>query len=465
LRRALLPLAAALVAALATGTASASAATTKSFEFPVTMSAYQVRQEMKFVQSPGADGFITAMRVNVVDADGTPVPIRRLMLHHIVFAAVGKPNPTCNSFVGFDSRPYPYGNLAEPFYGAGEERNVLVLPSGYGYPIGHNDTWAVVWMLMNHRGVSDRAFIRWTVTYEPASANLTPVKPYWLDVRNCRADPIFNVPGGGKKGSTYKQTYTYTMPESGRIVAGGGHVHGGAKGLVVSEPDCNNRTVYTSRPAWGEPSHPFYHVRPILHEPGPISMSGFLSQQGYPISAGQRIRLTATYDNHLPHARVMGISAFYLAPQTVPKGCPPKPSDAKEIQPAQVYGIPFRTKTPAFTVPLTGLDANGHAHTISRPPGKTVALKSGGTVSAVDYYFSRPNVSIAQGSTLYWNFGPTTLHNITLANGPRGFASPNLNDGRTFKFHFKTPGTYRLFCTLHPVEMTATVTVRKKKHR
>ena len=430
------------------------------------MSAYQVRQELKVVSSPGIDGFITAMSVNVVDPNGAAVPIRRLMLHHIVFAAVGKPNPTCGqTFTGFDSRPYPIKVDAQPFYGAGEERNVLVLPQGYGYRIGKNDVWAVVWMLMNHRNVSDHALIRWTVTYEPASANLTPVTPYWLDVRNCHADPIYSVPGGGRKNSTYKQTYTYTMPESGRIVAGGGHVHGGAKDLVVSEPDCNNRTVYTSRPAWGEPSHPFYHVRPILHEPGPISMSGFLSQQGYPISQGQRIRLTANYDNHRPHTRVMGISAFYLAPQTVPKGCPAKPTDALSIQPAEIKGIPFRTKTPKFIVPLTGLDANGHAHTISRPPGKTVAVKSGATVSAVDYYFSKPNVSIAPGSTLYWNFGPTTLHNVTLANGPRGFASPNLNDGRTFKFHFKKPGTYRLFCGLHPVQMTETVTVRKKKHR
>src|SRR5436305_3514276 len=142
------------------------------------------------------------MSVNVVNKDGTPVPIRRLMLHHIVFAAIGKPNPTCQSFVGFDSRPYPYQVPAEPFYGAGEERNQLVLPSGYGYPIGQKEYWAMVWMFMNHRGVTDHAFIRWTVTWQDPGANLTPVKPYWLDVRNCLADPIFSVPGGRSKAST-----------------------------------------------------------------------------------------------------------------------------------------------------------------------------------------------------------------------------------------------------------------------
>jgi plastocyanin len=190
-------------------------------------------------------------------------------------------------------------------------------------------------------------------------------------------------------------------------------------------------------------------------------MSGFLSQQGYPIAAGQRIRLTANYEDQRPHTRVMGISVVYLAPQTVPAGCAAKPNDIKSIQPAQVLGIPYRTKTPVFVVPLTGLDKNGKAHTIDRPPGKTVGVKSGASISAIDYYFSKPNVAISPGSTLNWHFGPSTLHNVTLANGPRGFSSPNLNDGRNFKFHFTKPGTYKLFCALHPVYMTGTVTVRK----
>jgi plastocyanin len=386
------------------------------------------------------------------------------MLHHIVFAALGKANPMCQTFTGFDSRPYPYGNV-ELFYGAGEERNVLQLPQGYGYQISKSQPyWGMVWMLMNHRGVSDHAFIRYTVTWADASDNLTGVHPYWLDVRNCHADPVFDVPGGGKKGSTYKQTYNYTMPESGRIVAGGGHVHGGAKNLVVSEPDCKNRTIFTSTPAWGTRANPFYHVRPILHEPGPISMSGFLSQKGYPIAQGQQIRLTANYDNQRPHTRVMGISMVYVAPQTVPAGCSAPPTDAQSIQPAQVLGVPYRKKTPTFVVPLTSLDPNGSGRAISvkRPSGKTVTVKSGSTIDAVDTYFTKANVAVTQGATLNWDFAPSTLHNVTLANGPRGFSSPNLSDGRTFKFHFTKPGTYRLFCALHPVGMIETVTVRKK---
>jgi len=452
------------VAALAGGATSASAVThTSTYNVPVKMDPYQVTQQIDFVDRPNVDGFITGMSVDVVDKNGKQVPIRRLMLHHIVFAGIsGRQNNMCKTFTGFDSRTYPYSNT-EILYGNGEERNTLVLPKGYGYQIYKTAPqfakWGMIWMFMNHRGVSDHAFIRYTVQWDDAK-DLTPVHPYWLDVRSCHADPVYDVPGGGKKGSTYKRTFTTTMPEGGRVVAGGGHVHGGAKNLTVTEPDCANRTVLKSKPAWGMPTHPFYNVRPILHEPGPISMSGMLSQKGYPIAKGQRLRLTSNYDGERPHTRVMGISMVYVAPDESVKGCPKPPDDILKVQPAELRGEQFRTKPPKFIVPLTGIDQNGRAHEIQRPPGKTVAVNSGDTINVGSFFFGPPNVRVTQGSTLNWKFLNSTLHNVTLANGPRGFSSPNLNDGRGFKFKFKKPGTYRIFCGLHPTQMSETVTVK-----
>jgi hypothetical protein len=72
-------------------------------------------------------------------------------------------------------------------------------------------------------------------------------------------------------------------------------------------------------------------------------------------------------------------------------------------------------------------------------------------------------VSVRAGSTLTWRFLGDTLHNVTLANGPRGFSSPNLSDGRTYSKRLAVAGTYRLFCGLHPVDMTATVKVTRRK--
>jgi plastocyanin len=430
---------------------------TQSFDYPVQMDPFEV-QQTQAIQNPGIDGSITHMSVDIVNPDGTQVPINRVMLHHIVFARLGVQHPGCDTITGFDNKTKLPG-AGEPMFAAGEERQVLALPPGDGMPVRSSQPWYMVWMLMNHRGVKDNVQIRYTVTWDD-SGTLKPVRPLWMDVVNCRADPVYDVPGDGAPGSVHQRTYDLAVPESGRIVAGGGHVHGGGLSTEISQVECNNREVMTSKPAWGMPDHPFYTVRPILHEPGPISMTGWLSEQGFPVQKGQHIRLTSRYDNSRPHTRVMGINLVYLAPGEVSEPCAPAPTDGQNIQPAQVRGDKFRTKAPKFVVPLTGVDSKGRAVSISRPDGKTRTVKSGATVKALDSYFTIPNVALAKGATLNWSFGPSTLHNITLANGPRGFSSGNLNDGRRFGVRFKVPGTYRLMCTLHPVGMTQTVTVR-----
>jgi plastocyanin len=432
---------------------------TKSFDYPVSMDPFEVEQAQA-IQNPGIEGYVTRMSVDVVNPNGTQVPINRVMLHHIVFAKLGVQHPSCDTLTAFDEKT-KLPAAGEPMYAAGEERQVMELPPGYGYRMKADDPLYMVWMLMNHRGFTDDVMIRYTVTWESDPAvQVKPVRPLWMDVVNCKADPVYDIPGGGKPGSIHERRYDLVVPESGRIVAGGGHVHGGGVETEISQPACDNREIMTSKPAWGMPDHPFYTVRPILHEPGPISMSGWGSAQGFPVKQGQKIRLTSRYDNSRPHTRVMGINLVYLAPGEVSEDCAPPPTDGVNVQAAALRGEKFRTKTPKFTVPLTGVDAKGRAVSISRPPGKTRIVKSGATIKAKDSYFSIPNVQVKKGAKLNWQFGTPSLHNVTLANGPRGFSSGNLNDGRKFKVKFKVPGTYRLMCTLHPVGMTQTVTVR-----
>jgi plastocyanin len=449
-------MASALVVLCAAGPAAAADVKTETFRYPVTVKGYQVRQEMTPAEHPKVDGFITAMTVDIVDKDGTPVPIQRLMLHHIVFSTLGEQNPQCKQFTGFDADQHLPG-LARPFFALGEEHNKLVLPPGYGLPTKASDVWLNTWMLMNHRRQTDKAFIEWKVSYttDPATKK---VDPFWLDVKNCNADPIFNVPGDGKPGSTFKKSYQFNLPESGHIVAAGGHVHGGANNMKISQPACGDRTIMQFDPAWGMPSHPFYHVRPILHEPGPIAVSGYLSAQGWPVAKGDPIKLTAEYDNTLPHTRVMGISLIYVAPSDQPvNGCGPAPADAQPY----VTPLAHRTSPPKFTVPIVGIGRDGVAHDISHPRGRTVALKSGGKVRVRNFYFSRPNVVVKRGAKLNWDISAidNQLHNVTLASGPVGFGSRNRSKGK-FSYRFAKRGKYRIFCALHPVSMTEVVTVR-----
>jgi plastocyanin len=453
----LLPIAAVAFSCLPVAPASAEVRAFTYSVGPVTVGPYQVKQGFLAAPHPGAevgDGFLRSIEVDVADADGTPVPINRLMLHHIVFLNIARRDSTCGRFTAWDSQSrLP---AVERFYGAGEERNKAVLPPGYGYRVGRGDPWAVNYMFMNHRNRVDRAYVRYRITYD-TDPSLTAVKPYWLDVRNCLADPVFDVPGGGRPGSVYRQSKTFTFPESGRIVAGAGHVHGGARDLSLRRADCGDAPAYRSRPVWGSPRHPFYKVRPILHEPGPISMSGFTSAQGIPVARGERLRLDADYDNRRVHTRVMGIMGVYLAPdESVTERCGPMPGEVAEApQPAG------RSDSPPFKVPIVGI-RRGRARDISAPPGRRVRLRSGSTISVGDLFFRRPNVSVRKGSLLRWRFAGPTLHNVTVANGPRGFSSVNLSGGREYRTRLTRPGTYRLFCGLHPVAMTSTVKVRPR---
>jgi hypothetical protein len=188
------PLVCALVAlALALPATPAMAeSVTKSFDHPVSMDPFEVEQAQA-IQTPGVEGWVTRMSVDVVNPDGTQVPINRVMLHHIVFAKIGTKHPGCDTITGFDEKT-KIGAYGEPFYAAGEERQVMELPPGYGYRMKADDPLYMVWMLMNHRAVKDDVMIRYTVTYETdVDAPVKPVRPLWMDVVNCKADPVYDI--------------------------------------------------------------------------------------------------------------------------------------------------------------------------------------------------------------------------------------------------------------------------------
>jgi plastocyanin len=443
---------------------SFAAADTQTHEFrvPITVGGYEVLQSVSPAPHPQINGYVTRMEADIVNENGRRIPIQRLMLHHIVFVNLDRPDATCDSFLNWDNETTFPG--AERFFAAGEERAKMVLPPGYGYKLNPSDYWGLLYMVMNHRQPRDEAFIEYEVTVD-TDPSLTPVEPYWLDVENCKADPIYNVPGTGGPGSTHSVSEDVTVPSASRVVAAGGHVHGGARMLTLTQPDCENREAFRSVPTWGKRDHPFYNVRPVLHEPGPANMSAMTSATGIPVGAGERLRLNALYDNSRPHTRVMGIMIAYLAPDPgAAESCGPLPSDVETYR-GNVEGRPGPVP---FRVPLTGLDENGRAVSINAPPGRLRSLKPGSTIDVGDRYFAKRNVRVPRGSELKWRFQGAELHNVTLANGPEGIGSPNLDGGRAFSHRFSKPGTYRLFCALHPVQMTERVVVgraAKKQNR
>jgi hypothetical protein len=199
----------------------------------------------------------------------------------------------------------------------------------------------------------------------------------------------------------------------------------------------------------------------VLHEPGPIATGWSLSRTGIPVRAHERLRLRAVYDKQWPHTRVMGIIHLYVARSPVhgPR-CQPLPGDLHEW----MRQIPGRRKPPHIVVPLTGLTSSGRAVTISRPPGP-LRLFRHPAVDVRDTSFNRRNISIPEGATVRWRFHDRIWHDVTLANGPEGFGSPLRKRGTSFKKRFTRPGLYRVYCSLHPVDMTQAIRVRRRARR
>jgi hypothetical protein len=349
------------------------------------------------------------------------------MIHHVVFANVLRRDTLCSNYSGFNGAPL--GFAPEPFFGVGEEGFALTLPDGYGYPVSASDIWGMVYMLMNHHAQRQTVYVRYTVTVVTGE-QLVPVTPLWLDVRNCRADPVFDIPGTGGPGSTASRIADVTLPLGGRIVAAGAHMHGGGTRLELSDTTCST-TLFRSLPTWGR-----VWPRPILHEGGPSHMSTFTSAGGIPVQAGDTLRLSATYDDSLPHARVMGIMLAYLAPQPV-TGCGAVPDLQVDLgQP----GPPPLARVPLATLP--------------RGPVRRVSSTAVG-----DFAFVNGRVDVEHGSRFTWRFIGPSQHNVTLASGPVGFSSPTVTRAH-WSHRFTRPGLYRLFCSLHPVAMTQIVRVR-----
>jgi plastocyanin len=419
---------------------------------PITLGAYEVRLDTTFPAAPGVDGDLIAMHARVVDAAGRPVALTQVMLHHVLFSNQGR-------FAG-DRRDGTCPDVArQRFYGRGEDDRALALPPGYGYPLRAGDRWRMNWMLMNHRAAPRTVYIEYRATVR-LGGGLTPVTPYWLDVSGCRAGGgIFSVPGGAPPGTVDRRSVTWRVPRDGRIVEAGAHLHGGAQGMDLTQPACGGRTLLDSRPLYGLPSDPVYRVRPILHEPGPIATSVLRSAAGLPVAAGQVLRATSRYDATRPHAAAMAMLHVYLAPARGPVArCAPLPRDLTTLLP-RVSG---RLRPPPVTVPLTGLDLRGRAVSVAGPPGPARRLGGDATVVVAQGRFSQPNLSVPAGATLRWRFRGSRAHNVTLAAGPRAFASTNLRAGRTFAQRLDRPGTYRLFCSLHPVTMQQVVVVRPR---
>jgi plastocyanin len=422
---------------------------------PFKIGPYATLKSSAEVQPPEVPGAIVGMDARLVDKDGNELPQYVTMLHHLVFTNGGpddrRRDPMC-----------PKRTTRERFFGVSEELRPMTLPPGYGYPTDPKDLWRASIMVMHHRSGTEEFFLEYRVTIDPRP--VTPVKPYWLSVIPCSPDPQWTVPGRGSK--EHRRSRTYAMPEAGRIVAVGGHLHGGANELILNQPACRHRTLVSNKPFYAPADDKLYAVKPLLHEPDPKAISWWQSPTGYAFRKGEELKVTAAYDNTRPHTRVMGISHVYVAPP-LPNApnvrCAPAPPDAQEL------GAEFerpRTAPPKVGLTLSRVGKDGLARPTTKADGKAREITGDSArVTVRDFAFSARNLVVGLGTTVRWRFPDDEQHDVTLARGPLGFGSPWLKDGGQYGRRFTEPGRYLLMCSLHSAYMSQVVTVRSTPSR
>jgi plastocyanin len=376
--------------------------------------------------APSEPGWITSIKVDVVkkrSASAKALSIQDVMIHHIVLSS-------------FDAvwTTSPGVGCGNQFYAEGEENQEMPKLGDYGInnatADGDAPRWFLTHMLMNHRGYPFKVYVRTRITYSDTPK--TDVTPLWLDTEECDLDPTYTVPGSSGRQATHFDRHEWTVPEDGRIIGGQGHLHGGGKYQSLRNTSCGNRELIRSRAYYGYPDHIFYEVRPILHEPSPIAVSRTVSLDGIPVNEGDVLRLTAAYDNRIPHTRVMSIMMAYLVPGEV-DGCEELPDDLVTQDVPRRYRKPY----PQFEVPL-----------MAPPEGAFRQFRN--AIRVTDYFFSQRRVVVERGTEVTWRFPGDNDHDVAVANGPRGFQSDWLKNGGEFSYTPRKRGVYSLYCSLHP---------------
>jgi len=183
------------------------------------------------IEKPAYDGYVIAMKPNLVGPDGVPPGTDVVHLHHGVFLNLSRSDSTAR--------------VPERFSATGEEKTTLQLPYPYGYFVRGSDVWALNYMIHNQTPQEQTVWLTYDVDYVPASSALgrqmKPARPIWMDVQDGKAYPVFDVHrGSGANGAyTYPEDarpYPYghgaplnewTAPRDGTLIGAVGHVHPG----------------------------------------------------------------------------------------------------------------------------------------------------------------------------------------------------------------------------------------------
>lgn len=246
---------------------------------------------MKMPQPPDVfwtiplDGFLRAYTPRLVDANGNAVP--GTVLHHTAFWNTSRSDFLCP-------------NKEEHIFGAGGELTGWIEIPGYGYPVQKGDKIRVETMVHNptSTGYKD-VYLEVKIPYADPTSSTKNMYPTWMDVQSCGNSGYDLHPGKNENVGTVIVKY------DGVLLGVGGHMHDYAKQITL-EDTTRKETVAT--------------LNANVDAKGQlISMPvvTFYDHGGYKFAPGDRLRITATYDNITGKTLrdgAMGIVVGYFLP-------------------------------------------------------------------------------------------------------------------------------------------------------
>jgi hypothetical protein len=234
------------------------------------------------------DGWIIAYHPRLVDGSGKVLPGR--LLHHVAFYNTARPDFLCP-------------NKQEHIFGAGGEMNDWPATPGFGYRVHPGDRIRISSMFHNPTDTSyPDAYLEVGMEYRKAGSSGTPLKsvyPTWLDVKSCGDSGYDLKPGPNVT------TGSVTLRYSGILLGVGGHMHDYGRELVLQNVT-RKQTVATLPARLDGQGH-------IVSMPIVL----FMKEGGYKVAKGDRMQVTATYQNptgHLLRDGAMGIVVGYFLP-------------------------------------------------------------------------------------------------------------------------------------------------------
>jgi hypothetical protein len=420
------------------------------------------------LERPQVDGYITRIRPDLTYLDGRVPRVDVIHLHHGVWINASRGGTK-------------FG--VELFFAAGEEKTILKLPQGYGYPLKATDQLILNHMIHNLTPVPTQVYMVYQVDFVPegslAARGIRPVRPIWMDVRSGNLYPVFNV----RKGSGRNGRFTYprdarnpyrggskrnrwVVDKPGVLVATAGHLHpGGLHTDLKLRRGRRTAALFRSRAKYFEPAGAVSWD---------VAMTATPRDWRVKVRRGDVLSVSATYDSRRASWwESMGIMVVFMADGG--------PGDN-----------PFKTK-----VNRRGRVTHGHLPENDHHGGGPTSLPdprqlpdgtdNPGFVDLVDFHYRLGDLSLGDpgrnppvihaGQSLTFRDGGDNArriyHSITsckapcnrdtgiaypIADGKVQFESGTLGTGgapATGALQWKTPGnlapgTYTYFCRIHP---------------